>query len=86
VGQRVVRAPRRRLLPPPLRLGEGHAREEVLLDLRARLHARELALGERARGPAVVPAELLGGLAELLREFLSRKKEEERDAVRRKEF
>ena len=58
VGQRVVRAPRR-LLPPPLRLGEGHAREKVLLDLRARLHARELALGERARGPARRP-ELLG--------------------------
>mmetsp|Transcript_6967 Transcript_6967/g.30635 ORF Transcript_6967/g.30635 Transcript_6967/m.30635 type:complete len:409 (+) Transcript_6967:1521-2747(+) len=58
------------LLAPALNLGEGHAREQVLLDLGASFHAGEFALGEGALHVALVAAELLGSLPELLREFL----------------
>lgn len=67
--QRVHRA-RRRLGAATLRLGERDAREEILLDLRAGFHAGKLALRKGARGVAVVAAELLGRLAEFLRELL----------------
>ena len=60
------------LLAPALNLGEGHAREQVLLDLGAGFHAGEFALGEGALHVALVAAELLGSLPELLREFLRR--------------
>ena len=70
VRQRVHRA-RRRLGAAPLRFRKRNAGEKILLDFRASLHARKLALRERARRVADVAAELLGSLAELLREFLS---------------
>ena len=70
VLERVHRA-RRRLGPPPFGFRKRDAREQVLLDFRTRLHARELTLRERARRVADVAAELLGSLAELLREFLN---------------
>lgn len=68
--QRVHRA-RRRLGAATLRLGERDAREKILLNLRAGFHAGKLALRKGTRGVAVVAAELLGCLAEFLRELLS---------------
>mmetsp|Transcript_29360 Transcript_29360/g.72632 ORF Transcript_29360/g.72632 Transcript_29360/m.72632 type:complete len:485 (+) Transcript_29360:173-1627(+) len=65
-----VHGPRRGLRAAPLHLGQRHAREEVLLNLGARLHARELALSEGAGGVALVAAQLLGRLAQLLRQLL----------------
>jgi hypothetical protein len=65
-----VHGTRGRLGASSLGFGKGHAREQVLLDLRPRFHARELSLRERGRRVANVTAELLGSLAQLLREFL----------------